>query len=281
MTLSPKSILIATVFAAAIGWSAPAFSQEKVVAKVGDVEITEAELAIAEKEFSQQFARVAEDIRKGAVLAALIDIKLLAARAEASGLDENEQFKALVAFTRSRELHNRYFQQQVAEGVTEEDVKARFEKEIEGLVPGKQIKARHILVKTEEEAKEVITSLDEGADFVELAKEKSTGPSGPNGGDLGFFGKGQMVPEFEEAAFALEDGAYTKEPVKTQFGFHVILREEERDEPLPKFEEAREQVLQAVMRDKYFETIEEAREATEIEVMDDELKAALDAAREQ
>lgn len=281
MILPPKSILIASLIAVGIGWSSPSIAEEKVVAKVGDIEITETELAIAEQEFAQQFARVAEDKRQGAVLAALIDIKLLAAKAGEAGLDEDERLKALVAFTRSRELHNLYFQQQVADSVSEEDVRARFDKELEGLTPGKQVKARHILVKTEEEANEIIASLDGGADFVELAKEKSTGPSGPNGGDLGFFAKGQMVPEFEEAAFALENGAYTKQPVKTQFGFHVILREEERDEPLPTFEQAREQVLQAVMRDRYFELIEREREATNIEVMDEDLKAALDAARDQ
>ena len=88
--------------------------------------------------------------------------------------------------------------------------------------------ARHILVKEEEEAKAIIAALAEGGDFVALAKEKSTGPTGPNGGDLGYFQKEQMVKPFADAAFALEPGAFTKEPVKTQFGWHVILAEDRR-----------------------------------------------------
>jgi len=137
------------------------------------------------------------------------------------------------------------------------------------------------LLKTEEEALAVISELDGGKDFAELAKEKSTGPTGPNGGDLDFFGKGQMVPEFEEAAFALEMGEYTKAPVKTQFGFHVILKEEERDAPLPTFEAAQDEVRQIVLREKYFSLIEAEREAAVIDVLDEDLKAAMDAARSQ
>ncbi len=281
MTFSLKNLLGAGILAAGIGLGGAAFAEDRIVAKVGDLTITEKEMELAEAEMAQQFARIPEDVRSGAILAALIDIKLLAAKADESGVDDSDIFKAQMAFTRSRALHNLYFQQEVADGVSEEDVRARFDKEVAALTPEKQIKARHILVKTEEEAREVISALDAGKNFEELAKEKSTGPSGPAGGDLGFFGKGQMVPEFETAAFALENGEYTKEPVKTQFGYHVILREEEREEPLPTFEEAREQILQAVLRDRYFALVEEARKATEIEVLDEELKAAIEAAKVQ
>jgi peptidyl-prolyl cis-trans isomerase C len=119
-----------------------------------------------------------------------------------------------------------YCSDQVVESISASDVKARYDKEVAATPPEEEISARHILVEAEEEAKALITELDAGKDFAELAKEKSTGPSAGNGGDLGYFTKGRMVPEFEAAAFALEKGQYGKEPVKTQFGWHVIKVEE-------------------------------------------------------
>ena len=193
-------------------------AEDPVVATVGELKITELELNLAQAELAKEFAQVPQEKRRAAILAALIDIKLLANKAESTGLQEDERFKAQLAFVKARTLHNLYFQKNVAENISDEEVKARFEKEIAGLVPEKEIKARHILLTSEEDAKAVIAALDGGKDFIELAKEKSTGPTGPNGGDLGYFAKGQMVPEFEAAAFALELGKYTGEPVKTQFG---------------------------------------------------------------
>jgi len=165
--------------------------------------------------------------------------------------------------------------------ISDEEVKARFEKEIAAIEPEQELRARHILVKTAEEANAIIAELDGGADFVELAKTKSTGPSGPQGGDLGFFGKGQMVPPFEAAAFALEAGAYTKAPVQTQFGFHVIKLEEKRDRPLPKFEEVQDQMRQVVLRERYLETVKEARSLSNVEILDEELKASYEKIQQQ
>lgn len=262
-----------------VGLPTTAIAESEVVAKVGDIEITDEELAFASIDLQQQFARVPEERRKAAILSALIDIKLLAQKGEAAGLAENETYQTQMAFLKSRALHNLYFQQEVAEQVSEEEVKARYDKEIAGMTPETQVKARHILLKTEDEAKAIIEELDAGADFVELAKEKSTGPSGPKGGDLGYFSKGDMVPAFADAAFALEDGAYTKEPVKTQFGWHVIMREGEREVPLPKFDDVKEQLRQLVLRDKYFKAVEEARKDVEVEILDETLKQQMQTAR--
>lgn len=254
-----------------------AFAQSKVIAKVGDLEITEQELTFAEADLKEQFSQVPEAKRKGAILAALIDIKLLANKAKAAGMEENDLFKAQMEFVRARALHNVFFQENVVKAITDEEVKARFDKEIAAMTPESEVKARHILVKTEDEAKSIISELEDGADFVELAKEKSTGPSGPNGGDLGFFSKGQMVPPFEQAAFALEDGMFTKEPVKTQFGYHVILREEQREKPLPEFSDVEGQIRQVVLREKYLDMITKSREATPVEILDEALKNDVEA----
>ena len=118
--------------------------------------------------------------------------------------------------------------------------------------------------------------MEGGANFEELAKTRSTGPSGPSGGDLGYFGKGQMVPEFEAAAFELGKGEFTKSPVKTQFGWHIIYKEDERDRQPPEFEQVKEQIRQLIAREKYFKLTQDARAKYKFEILDEDLKAKLD-----
>ncbi|MCY0151172.1 peptidylprolyl isomerase [Hoeflea alexandrii] len=202
---------------------------DPVVATVAGVEIRASELTLAEGDLDPQFARLPDEQRRVAALAAVIDIKTLARKAEAEALDETEEFKRLMAFQRDRALHNAIFKANVVDPVSDDDIKARYEQEIAAVPPEEEISARHILLETEEAANAVIAELDAGKDFAELAKEKSTGPSAAQGGDLGFFTKGRMVPEFEAAAFAITPGEYGKEPVKTQFGWHVIKVEERRE----------------------------------------------------
>jgi peptidyl-prolyl cis-trans isomerase C len=144
--------------------------------------------------------------------------------------------------------------------VSEEEILAEYAEQAE-MAPQLQFKARHILVATQGEAIDLIAELDGGADFEELAMEKSTGPSGPTGGDLGWFSPNQMVPPFSNAVAALEDGEYTSEPVQTQFGWHVILREESRDSEPPTLESVREVITQQVQQKKLQAYIASLREA--------------------
>ncbi len=130
--------------------------------------------------------------------------------AEADGVDKTDDFKKRLEFLRERELHNAYFRKYVVNTVTDDEIKARYDAEIKKIPPQEEIHARHILVKTEDEAKAIIKDLDAGKDFAELAKAKSSDPNKSEGGDLGYFGKGRMVKEFEDAAFALKKGEYTK-----------------------------------------------------------------------
>jgi len=132
--------------------------------------------------------------------------------------------------------------------------------------PGKEFNARHILVETEQEAKDIISLLDGGGDFVELAKEKSTGPSGPNGGELGWFGAGQMVKPFADAAAALEKGSYTKEPVQTQFGWHVIRLEDSREGTPPPYEDVKERLKIMLANQKLQKHIEQIKESATIDI---------------
>ncbi|MEM8751211.1 MAG: peptidylprolyl isomerase [Pseudomonadota bacterium] len=246
--------------------------EDKVLAKVGERTITQADLDQAMKDMAQQFSSFPENERRARALDSLIDIQVLAALAEKEGLQNDGELKRRLELLRNRALHNGYFQSRIQGTVTEEAMRARFEEESAKVEAQKEVNARHILVKTEEDALAIIKELDEGKDFVELAKEKSTGPSGPNGGDLGFFGRGRMVPEFEEAAFKLEKGEYTKTPVKTQFGFHVIKVEDKRDAPKPTFEQSREQVRQVMLTEAYAKAVQEGREQIGAEVLDESLK---------
>ena len=145
---------------------------------------------------------------------------------------------------------------------TDEEMQALYDEQIQ-LAPPVEFKARHILVQTQGEATDLIAQLDGGADFAELAMENSTGPSGPSGGDLGWFPPERMVAEFSQAVQGLEDGAYSKEPVQTQFGWHVILREDSRESTPPPFESVRDTLKQNIERQKLQAFLESLREVEE------------------
>ncbi len=248
---------------------------DKPVAKVGSSVITEADLAYAAQDYAQQLQRVPPTEWRKVLTDVLVEMNLLAEAGAEKNLAETDDFKRLMAFERTRALRNAYFQKYIQSAITEDEVKAAYEAEYANYQGAPEIKAAHILVEKEDEARDIIKQLEDGADFAELAKEKSTGPSGPNGGDLGFFGKGQMVPEFEIAAFALKPGEFTKEPVHTQFGYHVILNKEARTQSAPTFEAAEGQIRQKLVFAKFREVLDElkARNTVEILAADADAKA--------
>lgn len=265
--------LASAALALAVSFSAPAFAQEDaIVAKVGEMEIRQSELDLAIANLDPQLQQLPDEQKRIAALSGAIDVKLLAQGAVDEGIRDTEDFKKRMSYITDRELHNSYFRTHVVDAVTEDEVKARYEKEIAALPKQEEVNARHILVKTEEEAKAVIAELDAGKDFAELAKTTSEDSNKSDGGDLGWFAKGRMVPEFEEAAFALEKGAYTKTPVQSQFGFHVIKLEDRRDVQPPAFEQVEPQIRQLVMRDKYLALIAEAKTEQKVEIMDEALR---------
>ncbi|MDP9812790.1 peptidyl-prolyl cis-trans isomerase C [Rhizobium tibeticum] len=271
-------------FATFVAFQAPVYAEDKpdaVVAKVGDVEIHQSDLDLAVANLDPQLAQLPEEQKKVAALSAAIDVKLLAQDAIAEKLDQTAEFKKRMQYLADRELHNAYFKKHVVDTVTDEEVKARYDKEVAALPKQQEVHARHILVKTEDEAKDVIKQLDAGKNFADLAKEKSTDPNKADGGDLGYFTKGRMVKEFEEAAFALETGTYTKTPIKTDFGYHVILVEDKRDAPPPAFDQVKDQVRQLVMRDKYLALLAGAKEKSKVEITDEALRKGYEDANKQ
>jgi peptidyl-prolyl cis-trans isomerase C len=280
LMLSSKK-LAALAFTALVAFQAPAFADDAVVAKVGNLEIHQSELDLAVANLDPQLAQLPDDQKKVAALSAAIDVKLLASDATAEKLDQTDDFKKRMQYLTDRELHNAYFKKHVVDTVTDADVKARYDKEVAALPKQEEVHARHILVKTEDEAKDVIKQLDAGKDFAELAKEKSTDPNKDDGGDLGYFTRGRMVKEFEDAAFSLEKGTYSKTPVKTDFGYHVIKVEDKRDAPPPPFEQVQDQVRQLVMRDKYLALLNDAKAKAKVEITDETLRKGYENANKQ
>lgn len=274
-----RSVLSLTLAAGlAFGAAALARAEEPaVVATINGEPVYEADIELAESYLDQQFRRLPAEQRRAAALSALIEIRLLAAEGERRELDQTEEFQRLSAFLRDRALHSAMVEAEISGAVTDEAVRARYDAEIADTPPSNEVRARHILVNTEEEARAIIGRLDEGADFEEIARESSTDTgSGAQGGDLGYFGAGQMVPEFEQAAFALDVGAHSSEPVESQFGFHVIKVEDRRVRQPPAFDQVRDQVRSLVLSERYGELVAAQREAAEIEISDPELKATVD-----
>ncbi len=253
-----------------------AADEDPVVAKVGDLEIHESEIALGAANLDPKLANLPPEQKRVAALSAAIDVKVVATLAASEGLADTSDFKNRMQFLREHELHNAYFRQKIVADVTDDEIKARYDKEIAAIPPQTEVHARHILLKTEEEAKAVIAELDGGADFVALAKEKSTGPSKDDGGDLGYFGPGRMVKPFEDAAFALNAGEYTKAPVQTQFGFHVIKVEDKRVAPPPPLEQVKDQIRQLIVRDKYVALLGKLKSEAKIDITDEALKKGYD-----
>ncbi|ESY98019.1 peptidylprolyl isomerase [Mesorhizobium sp. LNHC209A00] len=248
-----------------------------VIATVNGQPLTEADLVLAEGELSQQFAQLPPEQRRAAALSAAIEIRVMAAKAVTDGLDKDPDFQRRMAFLQQRALHGEMVEKGVVDKVTDAEVRARYDQEIANTPPVNEVHARHILVKTKEEAEAIIKQLDSGGDFQKLANEHTSDPSGKsNGGDLGWFGPGQMVPEFDKAASALEVGKYTKEPVQTQFGWHVIKLEDKRAKQPPAFDDVKDQAKQAVIRDKYFALVKSLRGGAKVEIPDANLKKAVD-----
>lgn len=250
---------------------------DTVLATVNGQPITEADLDLAIEDLDQQFARLPEEQKRAAALSAVIEIRLMAAEAAAKGIDKDPDIARRLAFLQQRALHAAVIDKEVQAKITDDETRVRYDKEIAAQPAENEVRARHILVKTKEEAEAVIKDLDAGKSFEDIAKEKSTDPgSGANGGDLGYFSAGQMVPEFEKAAFELAPGTYTKTPVQSQFGFHIIKVEDKRAKQPPAFDEVKDQVRSLVLRDKYLELIKGLRGAATIQIDDPELKKAVE-----
>ena len=176
----------------------------------------------------------------------IIDTKLSADAARKSELADDPLLKEILQRNTDRLLAETWINAEIENRITEEMIKESYDELVIDTDSRVEVQARHILLESKEAAMEIISALDAGADFAKLAEESSTGPSAANGGDLGYFTRGAMVPSFEEASFNLGKGEYTKEPVQTQFGWHVIKIEDRRVPPAPTFEQAYPQLQNVI-----------------------------------
>ena len=268
MTIA-KICLPVLVLAGGLVMAAPvpnAFSQERIlVAKLNgeDIYLDEV-LRLVEKlpeEIRQQpletyFDRLIDDI---------VDSRLAAAAGNEAGLTNDERVIEQMSIAAQRVLAEAWINSELRKSITDEAVQQAYDIFVADEQSRHEVRARHILVKEKAEAEAVITELQGGADFAELAKKRSTGPSGPNGGDLGYFPRGAMVPAFENAAFALAAGSFTQTPVQTQFGWHIILVEEKRIAEAPTIEELAPQLRQNLISQNLGRLLDSLRTNARIE----------------
>ncbi|MCF3934288.1 peptidylprolyl isomerase [Acuticoccus sp. M5D2P5] len=239
---------------------------DQVLATVNGAPITMADVALAYTTLGETLDRVPEGQRDEMVLNLLIDMEILATAAEEQGFEDDADFKARMKYLRTQALREAYMEKVIGEAITDDAVRARYDEEVAKIEPEEEVSASHILVEDEETAKRIIEELDAGGDFAALAEEYSTDPgSKSRGGSLGFFGKGQMVPAFEEAAFALEPGEMTQEPVQSRFGYHIIKVDEKRPVEVPSFEQVSEQIQQVLVREAYVEELDRLKQDATIE----------------
>lgn len=265
LTLASLTGAVAVAFLS----SFPVYAQDAnpVLAKVNGQEIRQSDVTIAEEELGPSLAQMDPSTRKDNVLSFLIDMKIVAKAAEDKKVADREEFKSKLAFARNRLLMDSLLGTEGKEALTDANMKKVYEDAAKQISGEQEVHARHILVETEDEAKAIAEELKKGADFAELAKKKSKDPGASDGGDLGFFTKDQMVPEFSAVAFALEPGKIS-DPVKSQFGWHIIKVEEKRNRQAPSFDQVKPQIEQYVVRKAQADYVTKLRESAKVERLD-------------
>ena len=266
--------LVAALLAATIAVAAAADTgDDKVIARVNGVDIKASEFRLAKAEIGPELANIPEAQRRVVLLEYLVENYILASAAEKEKLHNAADFQRRLDYYRRRALRDAYVEKNINASISEAAAKKIYEDQVGAAKPAEEIHARHILVEKEDKAKNLIKDLANGKDFAELAKKESKGPSAAQGGDLGYFSKGRMLKAFEEAAFALKAGEVS-EPVKTQFGWHVIKVEDRRTRPVPTFASVKGRLMESLRQRKAQEIVGSLRKKAKIDVLDEDLKKA-------
>jgi peptidyl-prolyl cis-trans isomerase C len=250
------------------GGAQPARNPDTVVARVNGQPITEGDLAIAEADPALSLPGMSDAQKRDLLVGYLVDLRIGARAAEAAKVGEDTSFGRRLAYFRDKLLLDDYLEAEVKKAVTPEAARKLYDEAVKGMKPEEEVRARHILVKSEDEAKKALARVRGGEDFAKVAGELSQDPgSKTEGGDLGFFTQDRMVAPFAEAAFKLEPGKVS-EPVQSQFGWHVIKVEEKRAKPTPAFEEMKDQIDTYLGRKAQQDVILRLREAAKVERLD-------------
>ena len=251
-----------------------AVDPDAVVATVDGNPITEADVGFAAEDLGQDLAQIPVNSRRAYLIGVLIDMKLMANAAKAQNLQDSPEFARRSEYLQERALRRAYFVDILNKSVTDDQVKAAYDDYVASAPQTEEVRARHILVNTEEEAKAVLDELNNGKDFAELAQEKSIDPGAANGGDLGYFTKGQMVQPFEDAAFALEVGQVSQ-PIQTQFGWHIIKLEDRRPKQPATLEQMAPQIRQQLLIEAFNDEVAALKDGADIQVLDPQASGAL------
>ena len=254
----------------------PAVAQDKVVAKVNGKSLTEADLRFAEAEIGSELNQLPEDTKRRVLVEYLIENQLFADAADGQRLGQGSLFEERMAYWKRRALRDSYFDKNVKDAVPEAEAKRIYDQQVGQQPSEEQVRARHILVESEQKAREIFEKIAHGDDFAKLAREHSKDPgSKERGGDLGYFGKGMMVPQFEEAAFKLAKGEVSQ-PFQTQFGWHIIKVEDRRKSEPPTFDSVKAQILASLVHRKAQEVAGTLRKGAKIEYVDESVKKQIE-----
>jgi len=245
--------------------SSPLPPSNTIVARVDGAELHLSDVEAAQQNLPPQAQKLPLDQIYPILLDRLVDGALINEAGRKEHLDQDPDLQRRLKRYEDRLVQEAYLNRAIKDAETEDRLKARYQTFVKEKAGHEEVHALHILVKTDAEAKSVIAELDKGADFTTLAKKYSIDPGAGSGGDLGYFGHDDMVKEFADAAFALPAGQYTKTPVKTEFGWHVIKVEDHRVSTPPSFDEARQEVSQLVAHDVVDAKLKELRGSAKIE----------------
>jgi peptidyl-prolyl cis-trans isomerase C len=254
-----------------------ALASDPIVAKVNGTAITRADLEALQSQlppFAQQQPLSALYPR---LVDRLVDGKLVLAKAKSEKFEQDPEVRKQIALLQDRVIEQIWVHRQIDKQLTDEVLKKAYDESIKSFKAEDQVRARHILVPTKEEADKLLARLKKGEDFAALAKEASKDGSASSGGDLGFFGKGQMVKPFEEAAFGLKMGEVSKAPVQSQFGWHLIKVEERKPSTPPSFEESKAELKESRSRELADKIVADLRKDAKIERFDLDGKPLSDA----
>jgi peptidyl-prolyl cis-trans isomerase C len=244
-----------------------------VVARVNGVDIRESDLAFAEEEIGSSMQQVPPDQKRDYLITYLTDVIVLSQAAQQQKLDARDDVQRRITFDKNRVLMEALLQDAGKAALTDDALHKVYDDAVKQMGSEQEVHARHILVATEDEAKAIEAELKNGADFAKLAKEKSKDPGAADGGDLGYFTKDQMVPEFADAAFKLDKGQIS-DPIHTQFGWHVIKLEDKRTKPTPTFDQVKGQLQNYVEHRAQAELVQNLRKNATIERLDQPAPAA-------
>jgi peptidyl-prolyl cis-trans isomerase C len=262
-------LLGAVALAALLTASAAARAQDSdpVVARANGVDIRQSDLALAEQDIGTAMPQMGPDQKRDYLITYLADVIILAQAADQHQLANRGDVKQRIEFERHKALMEALLQDAGKAAMTADAMHKVYDEAIKQTPNEQEVHARHILVATEAEAKDIEAQLKNGVDFATLAKEKSKDPGAAEGGDLGYFTKDQMVPEFAEAAFKLDKGQVS-DPVKTQFGWHIIKVEDKRIRPTPTYDQVKGQLENYVARRAQAELVDNLRKSAKIERLD-------------